>query len=544
MIRFSKKIVCWLLVAMMVASPTWGYAQEPAAVAPTKKLDLSFVTPEAVAAVVLHPRRVLTAPEMAMLPIEIISAAGIQEFGIDPADIEQVIGIVEPPAAGPPGYGVVFRLAKPYRLDALKVPAELPLVEAELDGRPYRQSPNPMTPGLYMPDEKTLLVATDAVLKKMLTNQKEPTEGPLSRLMSQTDTSADVLVLAVVEPVRPMLTAGLGEVPLPVEGLDRVPGLIDAAKVEVVVTGGTSASLVLLSPDDAAAEELEGTLNRLLDMGQQATLAQVNSTVPESDDPIERAASQYSQRITRHMFDMLRPVRTGRKLRVDQGGVASQSATIGVLVALLLPAVEAAREAARRSQATNNLRQIAVAMHNRHDVFRKFPARANFDADGKPLLSWRVHLLPYLDQQALYDQFRLDEPWDSEHNKKLAERVPQVYRNPSSPSKPGHASFVVPTGKGTIFESKEGTPISKITDGTSNTILVLEVNPDSEVIWTKPDDFKHDPDQPLTGLGKAHPGGFNAAIADGGVRFISANVDPQTFLRLLMMNDGQPVELP
>ena len=103
------------------------------------------------------------------------------------------------------------------------------------------------------------------------------------------------------------------------------------------------------------------------------------------------------------------------------------------------------------------------------------------------------------------------------------------------------ATYLVPVGKGSIFEGQEGTSFAKILDGTSNTLLVLEVNEDAAVVWTKPDDLEYTADDPLAGLGKAHPGGFNAALADGSVRFIPAAVDSQLFLRLLMMDDGQPV---
>jgi len=151
-----------------------------------------------------------------------------------------------------------------------------------------------------------------------------------------------------------------------------------------------------------------------------------------------------------------------------------------------------------------------------------FPARANFDEDGNPLLSWRVHILPYMDYGQLYDQFHLDEPWDSEHNKKLIPMMPQFYRNPSGNSPPTHSNYLVPTGPGAIVAGNEKASFAKITDGTSNTILALEVNDEASVIWTKPDDLKFDPDKPLMGLGTAYPGGFSAALADGSVRFISA----------------------
>ena len=152
-----------------------------------------------------------------------------------------------------------------------------------------------------------------------------------------------------------------------------------------------------------------------------------------------------------------------------------------------------------------------------------------------------MHILPYLEQEALYKEFRLNEAWDSPHNKQLIERMPGVYRNPSAKPSNSQASYLVPAGKGSIFEGKEGTAISSIVDGTSNTILVLEVNESASVIWTKPDDLVYDVNKPLVGLGSAHPGGFMAALADGSVRFIAATIDPANFVRLLMKADGQPV---
>ena len=92
------------------------------------------------------------------------------------------------------------------------------------------------------------------------------------------------------------------------------------------------------------------------------------------------------------------------------------------------------------------------------------------------------------------------------HNKQLIERMPNVYRNPSATPSNSLASYLVPCGKGSIFEGKEGTAIASITDGTSNTILALEVNESASVVWTKPDDFNFDPTKPLLGVGSCPSG--------------------------------------
>jgi type II secretory pathway pseudopilin PulG len=544
MVRCRQKFVCWLLVVTMVVTPCAVSAQQPPAAGAPGVVDLNYITPNAVLAAVAYPRRVLQAPEMEMMPVEIISATSTKELGIEPLDVEQVLLVVEPPAAGPPGAGLVLRFTKPYQLDQLKLPGGMELESTTLNGRPYRQGAGPLGPGLYMPDDRTLIVATDAMLRAMLQNVQSPAAGPLHDLAAKADAGADIAVLAVVPPLRALLNAQLAQAPIPppFAGVKRLPELVDAIKTEVTMVGQPRSSLVLIAPSDQAAEELEQVIQQLMETGQQMMLGQVTAEMERTEDPVERAAAAYAQRITRRMFDLFRPTRDGNVLVLAQEGlVSNQTAVIGVLVALLLPAVQAAREAARRASSMNNLKQIALAMHIYHDQHRSFPPRASYSSDGKPLLSWRVHLLPYLEQEALYRQFHLDEPWDSPHNRQFIEQMPAVYRNPSARASSSQATYLVPTGKGAIFEGKEGTLMRKITDGTSNTVLVLEVNENAAVVWTKPDDLVFDPTKPLAGLGAAHPGGFLAALADGSVRFISSSIDPQTFLKLLMMADGQPV---
>ncbi len=543
----ANRMVRWLacgLVLLGISLP--GSAPAQAMAEDGGKVDLSYVTPEAFAAAIVHPRRVLTAPEMQMMPIEVLSAAGKKELGLDPLDVEQAVLFVEPPAQGPPGYGIVLHLAKAHDLSNFIFPSNVPLTKSQLEGRTYQQSRIPFLPSFYMPDDQTLIMATDAVLKRMLANHKTPVKGPLTQLMTKTSVSADAVLVAVLEPVRPMLNGVLAQAPLPPQlaDLKQLPKLIDAAKFDLSITGSPQASFVVLSPDEATARQLEQLINQMLDLGRQMAMASI-ATEMNGDDPVQQASAQYAKRMLDNMITLVRPHREGRKLKVSQqGNVAGQTATVGVLVALLLPAVQSAREAARRMQSVNNLKQIALAMHNYHDTYKKFPPPANFNAAGKPLLSWRVHILPFIDQQQLYKQFHLDEPWDSPNNKPLIDQMPPIYRNPSSPAPANRAAYLVPIGTGSIFANPKGTSIRQITDGTSNTIMVVEVDPNSSVIWTKPRDLAYNPQRPLQGLGKAHPGGFNVALADGSVRFISNNVDPRVFLQMLNMADGQPRMLP
>ncbi len=105
MTRRSERAICWILMVTMVAMPTFGFAQQPVATQQLDKADLGYITPNAMLTIVAHPRRVLTLPAMEMMPIEVVSAAGKKELGIEPADVQRVLLVVEAPTAGPPGIG-------------------------------------------------------------------------------------------------------------------------------------------------------------------------------------------------------------------------------------------------------------------------------------------------------------------------------------------------------------------------------------------------------------------------------------------------------
>ena len=204
---------------------------------------------------------------------------------------------------------------------------------------------------------------------------------------------------------------------------------------------------------------------------------------------------------------------------------------IGILIAMLLPAVQAAREAARRMQCTNHMKQIGLALHSYHDRYQCFPPAITADEDGKPLHSWRVLLLPYMEQGALYESIRLDEPWDSDYNRQFHDLTLSVYCCPSAPgSMRGMTSYSVVVGK----ESYSNVPntsqmMGAMTDGTSNTIAVVERK--TPVCWMDPTreitfetacmgiNVSHD------GLGSNHTGGMNVCMFDGSVMFISQTVN-------------------
>src|SRR5262245_822885 len=122
--------------------------------------------------------------------------------------------------------------------------------------------------------------------------------------------------------------------------------------------------------------------------------------------------------------------------KVNAGPYLPVIGIAGMSAGFAMPAVAKARIAGNSSRSANNLKQIMLAFHNYHDLYNGMPSAAICDKNGKPLLSWRVAILPLIEQDNLYKQFKLDEPWDSEHNKKLIPMMPKIYAVPNV-SKPG-----------------------------------------------------------------------------------------------------------
>jgi hypothetical protein len=189
-----------------------------------------------------------------------------------------------------------------------------------------------------------------------------------------------------------------------------------------------------------------------------------------------------------------------------------------------------------------HLRELGLAMHEYAGVHGRFPPAVLYSKDGKPLHSWRVLLLPYLDED-LYKQFNLEEPWDSPHNIKLLPRIPDVYRyvRRDGPTPPrNHTYYHVFVGKGTPFEGTTGIPIEDFPDGRSETILIVEGG--EPVPWTKPEDIPFTEDHPFAKIATVSPYGFESVFADGALHFIQNQVNESTIRALITRNGGEKVD--
>lgn len=201
--------------------------------------------------------------------------------------------------------------------------------------------------------------------------------------------------------------------------------------------------------------------------------------------------------------------------------------TTVVLVMLLVPAVQKAREASRRSSCNCNLKQLGLALQTYADVYKCFPPAYVTDAKGNRMHSWRVLILPFMEQKALYAQYDFNEPWNGPHNRLLAAEIPPVYCCPSDDLRgPMEVSYLAVTGPGTIWPGNRCAGFGDVKDGTSNTLIIVE-SVGSGIHWMEPRDLPFEAlakgvnaDQGL-GVCSRHVDMAEALFCDGSVRPIS-----------------------
>lgn len=207
------------------------------------------------------------------------------------------------------------------------------------------------------------------------------------------------------------------------------------------------------------------------------------------------------------------------------------------------------RSVSRRTQCKNNIKNIGLAFHNYHDDWNRLPP-----AILKPQsMSWRIALLPYLDEKSIAALYDFHEPWNSVTNLRLQQTKINNYSCPARPKQSDsrgnfYTSYVVPTGDGTIFNNPVGTTFSAIKDGTSNTLLAVEAC-GTKIIWIEPRDVDSVVNQvTINGPGATqgesgsmisswHLGGAHVVLADGSARFLQKDID-SSILRSLLTKDA------
>jgi Protein of unknown function (DUF1559) len=532
----------FLFASVGPAQETPGKDSATAKAAP-RKMSTRFLPDSALLCLDIQPNAILTSPQARFLPTEVIKVVCEEQVGIQLDNIQFARVVMDmPQGPGAPGSAVVIAFNQDVSIEQLK-PGLVDL-ESTLEissKKAYRvQAPEPVF--LVPVSNRLWIIGTESYLPTVIeaANNNSST-GRLAEIVREVDLRGHLQLVLDLEPIKPLLGMGImsaaEDIPPSLAKLPELVNHFDAAWTTVDVTRPfelfSYGQMVFRVTDDDAADHVENVLNESLESFRSYLVSEGQKEFKE-ENKINDAWRSYMQRVSLEITPLLKPRREGRLFYGPSYENTPEIAMGGVMVGLLLPAVQAAREAARRMTASNGLKQIGLAMHNYHAAYNKLPSPAITDADGKPLLSWRVAILPFIEEQALYEEFHLDEPWDSEHNIKLVEKMPQVYTDPSYPLEPGKTVFQLAMGPEMAFTNDVEKPAFRdFLDGLSNTIMAYESSMASADIWTKPPEPILDTDNPLASTGDVHQGGFHVLMTDGAVTFVTNNIDLAMFRSML-----------
>ena len=232
------------------------------------------------------------------------------------------------------------------------------------------------------------------------------------------------------------------------------------------------------------------------------------------------------------------------------GGAFIAIVVLAVFGTIVFQINRAAREPTHSRLCGNNIKQISLALLNYEQAYGTFPPAYIPDKNGRPMHSWRVLILPFLEQQSLYKQYRFDEPWDSPNNRKVSDAALHIFQCPSQPDqKDTETSYMMVIGLHTISDGPHGRKVSEITDGTKNTIMLVEVA-DSGVRWAEPRDLSIDKirfgsnGDKWQGISSHHPGGAFVSFCDGAISHLNYSTYPQYVKALLTIDGGEPMGRP
>ncbi len=485
---------------------------------------------ESIACLSLWPQKTSKLPRFQLAPLEVATAAGLEHIGMDPWTIQRLDVMTAVPGPTGPQFGIVLQMDAEVKLNDLKQHLFQSNEEQQEKGFTFRLLQGP--PGtefvVHQPSPKVLLVGTKPFVKRMVAKRREP--NALANTLALAKSSQDALLVVAVSKIAPMIAGSLEGMSseLPEEVYAHAQSIIqqtDLAALRLMFGGTDKIQLMLSATDETAGTKLEEAIKSSLEFYTSLAVATAKQSVPEDETETTKATLKYIDRLSTTMFQQIAPRRNGKRLVIEMEGY-EQTAVIGTLVGMLLPAIQAAREAAHRMEESNNLRELGLALHNFESAYRKLPSTVIVDESGeKPLLSWRVAILPYIGEDELYQQFHLDEPWDSPHNITLLEKMPDCFRKPNGSIQPGYTTYVAPVNEQTLLMSDQSMVFADVTDGLSNTIMLVELIDEAAVPWTAPIDLDLDMDAPTENLVADGRPVFQVLMGDGSTQLLAASID-------------------
>ena len=462
---------------------------------PTNPL-LKFVTNDTVGLILAKPRSLMEDTEQVVLG----DLAYLGQFPVPPSEVENLAVVVRLHQSGP-GFAIAFQFRRDIPETTLQqwlAPAAVKVqASAEAgsqgDAVPVYITPEEADSGtawrthLAIPSSRVAIVSFDKLLLGQMLRQAESgsADGTLVRHARNLDAKVNFSIMLDAGQIRMLLDSEMGQEAAALRIL--VPDELSLFSLESSFGRQSNDLLVRFKqrsdmPSSSAVKDwsrqLDGAIDRLL----EPLVARLKSDLPTE---IESGVDQHLGNLKQFFAD-LRPVASDEDVVFEAPAAPSFSRAVAYVTSLLSVQVQIARHSARRMMLSNNFKQIMLAWHNFHDAQKNLPGNI-VDENDKPLLSWRVRILPFLSSDAataIYKEFHLNEPWDSEHNIQLLSKMPLVYKDIWNSENLTETRIQSLTGEGTVMDGIN--TYGDIRDGTSNTITLVDAA--QAVPWTKPAD--------------------------------------------------------
>jgi len=489
-----------------------------------KPIPVAFVPAEALLAIAIDPQQMAKSAKLP--PGEFVRFQNLlkSESGIDLGQVEQVLTVGGLGKKLPSFfYGSILRYSQPIPREQVMQTMAPNWEEASEGDKKYQKRKDGAGLCLHFADDKTLVVADEETIKRMLSVAADA-DSPLIQTLRKSDDASAVLTVLEIVPLRPLVGffTSFSKLPPPFDqpplsDLKNLAKYLTEATMKIEVEPKLSISVKLDAENEEAAKSTDTLIADCLAHASKM----LNGTEEEeaSEGNEEEAAPNPLRDVLIQQFEGI-VSELKRSQEDDVVNLVVSGRTLDRNVKLLSPLAFGsyleAWEKDRAARGAANIARVASAFDAYLAAKGTYPAPANLDASGKPLLSWRVHLLPMLGEQALYEEFHLDEPWDSQHNKQLLARIPAVYRPVRQPAT-GKTQLLLPTGKGTVFSGPEAPKADSVTDDKSQTIVVFDVEEARATEWTKPSDLELDPANPVAGLRRHMSLPLTVIYADGSV---------------------------
>ncbi len=546
--------------------PTSGLAPQSG----TESYNLAFLPADTKMVLAIRPKTLLERLNFALADQikQVESFKAIESIRIE--DVDQLLVFWESSfsgsdAAGSPTLvplpsGVVLRMTKPQEWKAVLSELLPSPREVRHAGQTYLTREGPAArgwvPAAFVADDRTLVIAHEDLLRELIEDRAAPASSHAWDEAWQKVAKGQMMLAVDMRWVRRRLAQGFrggpaapGRSPAGDVKFDTISPLLEKTQsyaLAIDTADGVVVDLVGIANSENDTKPVADTFSAVLTLAKNAVegmRSDLRGQRVAAGDAIEWALQAAGKLLDKTRIDTsVKVVHVQSKTSLD----------IGDAVKGLAPAISAAQGASRRAQSQNNLKQIGLAIHNYASVNNlHLPSPVLYGGPNKSVpYSWRVAILPYLEQNELYKQYDFDEPWDGPNNRKLIDKMPSTYGYPGvagSLLSRTNASYFVLTGTATAFgvpagpKDATGITFADITDGSSNTIMVVEAK--REIPWTKPEDIPFDPNGPLPELGGFARDVFEAGFADGSVRAISYRVNPSVLKALITRAGGKVISL-